>query len=248
MRFYKNCTELMNETAREVFSRGQASNDRTRQGKIHTETANEIIGYNYKLISPQEDELDNLFSVAREITGKEFIKKEIADKWFEEMFIDINPHTHWSMHPELVEYFKRYCAELDGCESYTYGNRLSENYKTLIDKLLENPERRGAMLTVYNSDKDLKRCGQRRIPCSSSYQPLIRRTFWGEYFVNLIYTERSCDFVWFFTFDVYRAIRLMQKIAADLNERGFRCQSGDMIHFITSLHAYKSEIPDRYQW
>lgn len=246
MRFFTSGAELVNETARELFSRGQQSNDLTRQGKIFNESANELFGYCYRLL-PLCD-LDEMFKEARQITGKDFIRREIAEKWFTEMFEDINPHTFWLMHPTLKDYFEKYCRELNGKESYTYGQRLNHMYFKMIGKITENPERRGAMLTVYNSELDLPNCGKRRIPCSTSYQPLIRKGPDGEYSVNLVYQQRSCDFVWFFTFDVYRAIRLLQKVTEDLNHLNVKCKPGVLLHFITSLHAYKSDIPDRWRW
>lgn len=265
MRVFGSCCEMLNETAREVFSRGTWCYDKTRQAREVTERAKELIGYAYRLTSFHD--LDQMFDLAREIFGKDFLRKEIAETWFQEMISEerSNPQKFWFMHPELKEYFLKYCAigrnkvivkvkqekedVVEGVrvfESYTYNERVSKNYKIVLDLLVENIERKAAVIPVF-WELDLYNVGIQRVPCSMFYQFLARKTVEG-YKLHLIYVQRSCDLAWFFTFDTYRAIRLLQKAVEDLNKRGLEISEGHLIHFISSLHVFESDINPRYRW
>jgi len=49
MRVFSSLTEMLEETARELFSRGVKRYDMTRQGKKVEEPTVELIGYNFSL-------------------------------------------------------------------------------------------------------------------------------------------------------------------------------------------------------
>jgi len=243
MRVYKNLSEMIEETARELFSRGIRRFDQTRQGKKIDEPTVELIGYTYTVSDPSD--YDEFFAISRKICQRDFHRRAIAERWFSEM-IGLrgrrceNPQTFWMLHPELRDYFLKYCSE-DGRESYTYCSRLKGQIEKVIEKLAENPERRGAVISVWRA-WDLERVGDRRVPCSMFYQFITRQELDGRR-VDVIYVQRSCDFINFFPFDVYRACRLAEYIAERLGWR-----QGRLIHFISSLHAFESEVPDRFKW
>lgn len=215
----------------------------TRQGKKIDEPAVELIGYSYAVSDPSD--YDEFFALARKICQRNFLLRSIAERWFSEM-IGLegrrcqNPQTFWMLHPELRDYFLKYCSE-DGREAYTYCSRLRGQIEKVIEKLAENPERRGAVISVWRS-WDLERVGNHRVPCSMFYQFITRQELDGRR-VDVIYVQRSCDFINFFAFDVYRACRLAEYIAERLGWR-----RGRLIHFISSLHAFESEVPERYKW
>ena len=245
MRIYSSCREMLSEVSRDVFSRGVWSYDHTRQGKQTLERAKELVGYAYRLTS--FDDLDGMLDLAREMFNKDFFRKDIAEHWFNEMFDTHNPQTFWLMHPQLKEYYKKYCAEIkDIYESYTYGERLTVSYDKILDLLAENPERRAAVVPIFWI-ADTYKVGKFRVPCSMFYQFLIRRSLRGRE-LHLIYVQRSCDLAWFFPFDVYRAVRLLQHTANKLNARGVHVKEGHLIHFISSLHCFESDLLERYKW
>jgi len=245
MRIFASCTEMLSEVARDVFSRGVWSYDLTRQGKRTEERAKELVGYAYRLTSFHD--LDEMLDLARKMFKKDFFRKEIAEHWFQEMFENKNPQTFWFMHPDLENYFNKYCREIENkYESYTYGERVTYSYEKVLDLLIQNPERRAAVIPVFWMI-DVDKVGKFRVPCSMFYQFLIRRSLTG-YQLHLIYVQRSCDLAWFFPFDVYRAVRLLQKATEDLNARGLKVQTGHLIHFIGSLHCFESDLENRYKW
>ena len=245
MRIFASCKQMLSEVARDVFSRGVWSYDYTRQGKRTEERAKELVGYAYRLTSFHD--LDEMLDLARKMFKKDFFRKEIAERWFQEMFENKNPQTFWLMHPDLENYFNTYCKEIENrYESYTYGERVTYSYDKVINLLVNNPERRAAVVPVFWMT-DVEKVGKFRVPCSMFYQFIIRRSLTGRQ-LHLIYVQRSCDLAWFFPFDVYRAVRLLQKATEDLNERGLSVKTGHLIHFISSLHCFESDLKDRYKW
>jgi len=245
VRVYSSAVAMLHETAREVFSRGVWVYDKTRQAKEVKERSKEIIGYSYMLTSFHD--LPEMFDLARTMFKKDFLRIDIAEHWFQEMFEDKNPQTFWLKHPELAEYYMKYCSMSGGAEAYTYGERVSKSYDKVINLLAQNLERRAAVIPVF-WEIDVDRVGKMRVPCSMFYQFLVRRTIDG-YELNLIYVQRSCDLAWFFTFDAYRAIRLIQKATKDLREKyGIDVREGSLIHFISSLHAFESDVDPNFRW
>jgi len=249
MRIFRNLREAITETARELFSRGVIRYVLTRQGRRVEDPAKELIGYGYIVTEPND--YDKLFEEARRITGKDFLREEIAERWFNDMIqcICSNPQQHWFMHPELEQYYRRfvYDEEFKG-ESYTYCQRIGLQIDKVIDLLIENPERRAAVIAIWDPDVDIERIGAHRVPCSMFYQFIATREAFG-YRLDVVYVERSCDFVWFYAFDVYRASRLLDYVVANLNELGGKWWvKGHLIHFIGSLHAFESDVKDQFKW
>ena len=58
--------------------------------------------------------------------------------------------------------------------------------------------------------------------------------------LNIIYNQRSCDFVNHFVFDVFFAIQLLLHVAAKTKN-----EVGDFIHFLGSLHAFEKDMKGR---
>jgi len=79
--------------------------------------------------------------------------------------------------------------------------------------------------------------GFRRIPCSLSYQFLLRMGGISEKLsLNLVYNMRSCDVATHFKFDAALACMLLNHVAGKL---GVAC--GSLIHNIGSLHCFRKD-------
>ena len=88
-------------------------------------------------------------------------------------------------------------------------------------------------MTMYDRHQDMMNWrGLDRIPCSLTYQFLIRE---GK--LHCIYSMRSCDFVKFFQSDVFCTAELTRYIASSLE-----IPVGSLTHFLGSLHAFKKDL------
>jgi len=245
MRIYTSFKDALNETCREVFTRGRTVFDKTVQGRIvegKEFEQKEIIGYGFAVVIKNLDEmLKEMMDYAREIFEKDWLTSEVGDKWFKEMLEPKNPDEWWKG-TGLEEYWKGFGIEDDGRFSYTYGERLSITIPQVIQCLKRNKYMRGAVATAYESSKDLSSMGKRRTPCTMYFQFLIRSEL-DKDTLTTIYTARSQDLVSFFPLDVYKAAKLGQHIA-DKVEVKFKYY----MHFVGSLHCYKKDIPKDRQW
>ena len=247
-RVFTSFKDALNETIRELFSRGRTVFDPTIQGKYVGDRKEEfeqkeIIGYSFTVVITKDlnQDLKDMLSFAKKVFRKDWLTPEVGDKWFEEMLQPINPDTWWKG-TGLEEYWKEFGIEKDGRFAYTYGERLSAAIPQLIHCLKRNKYMRGAVATVYESSRDLTNMGKRRVPCTMYVQVLIRPEA-GEDVLTGIVTFRSQDLATFFPLDVYKSARLFQYIAEQVGVR-FKYY----IHFTGSLHAYKSMVPDKYKW
>jgi thymidylate synthase len=240
MRTFSNPIEMLSETTRELFSRGIVTFDRTMQG-IEVDRADyeskELIGYALTLTHCNPPELDAMLEWARKSFHKPHLNPSYAKAWFESMWIGSEEgevQAHLKYNPE---YWKKFAA--NGF-SYTYPGRMHASMKSAIEALKKNRHKRGAVIEVYHPE-DIRVSGK-RVPCSVFYQPLIRTEGCHDH-LNLIYVLRSCDLTNFFPMDVYRAHLLKSRMAWELN-----CLPGDLILFISSLHAYRIDVPEQFKW
>jgi len=242
MRLFSSCTEMLEETYREIWKRGQTIFDKTVQGKIVGEEAfeqKEIVFYNFRV--DDYDDLKQMLAKAKELFGKEHHDIKVAEEWFKDMIENDSLHENWwDMTDYTKKYFKQFCDEGDGKASYSYGERIIPQLKPLIDKLKSNKYSRGAILTMPIPE-DIKRVG-RRVPCTTAYHFICRPTLNGDK-LNLIVVQRSCDAINFFPLDFAKSVLLLKHIA---KETGL--DPGYVIMSINSLHVYAKDVPDTYKW
>lgn len=242
MRIFNKCTEMYEETIRELFKRGQTVFDETVQGKVVSETAfeqKEIINYSYMLTDFSD--IDEMIVLAKKTCEKPHITSHIAEVWFDDMISNDSLKEEWWNETEYTKkYYKDFCDEGNGNAAYSYGERVIPNLKFVIERLKKNIYSRGAVLNLFNRE-DHSRIG-RRIPCTLSYHFIARKTIDGDK-LNLVLTQRSCDMLNFFPLDIYKAYLLLKHVAKEVNVK-----VGYIIHNTTSLHCYKKDIPSSYTW
>jgi thymidylate synthase len=230
MRIYVNPVEMIKEVERDLFEMGITYNSATVQDKVvegkEAETL-EVHGYSYSLVDWNHDQL------------KEMVKYNknnytwALNEFYERVSGISNPGLAWRRHAEA--FWKPYLR--DGLFSYFYPERYATQLPYIIKELQLRPNTRQAIMTVYDQHQDLGNLGGRdRVPCSISYQFMIRKDE-----LNCIYYQRSCDFIKFFSTDVFITIKLMEYIAAQLKVSG----PGHFIHFLGSLHAFKKDLEER---
>jgi thymidylate synthase len=239
MRVYQDMTECFNESIREVFSRGQIVFDKTVQGKVVERAdyeAKEILNYSFVILNIDDESVMTGLDWMRSITGKDYHSFMTAKRWFE-TFLDGS--DNWWQTTELAKYWSTFGNDF----SYTYGQRLSQSVQKIIRKLNHNLYGRGAFLSVWSKTEDEDHFLQgKRIPCTIGYQFLVRKAG-GVDKLYCYVCQRSCDLVNFFCLDVAKAALLQRYIAEKLG-----VEVGHLVFNITSLHAYKIDVPEGRKW
>jgi len=242
MRIFNNCTDMLDETYREIWKRGQTIFDKTVQGKIVGEKdyeQREVVFYTYRV--DNFDDLPQMLEKAKKTFGKEHVTLEVAKAWTNDMLENLSLHeTWWDLNESTKDYFSKFCDEGNGLASYSYGERMMLQVPSVVARLKSNPFSRGAIITLLNGD-DVGKIG-RRIPCTISYHFLARPTIGGVK-LNLIVNQRSADAINFFPLDFAKAVMLLQHVS---NETGLAV--GSLIHSINSLHVYALDVPEEYKW
>lgn len=242
MRIYTSATEMLDETYREIWKRGQTIWDKTVQGKQVGEKdyeQKEVVFYNFRV----DDYSDNraMLDKARATFGKKHLRYEVACQWFEDMLYNNTLHEKWwDMTPDTQDYFKKFCDEGDGFASYSYGERMMPQINYVIKRLAQNKYSRGAIISMFKLD-DVSRIG-RRIPCTVSYHFMVRPTTKGDK-LNLLVNMRSADAINFFPLDFVKATMLLDYVGEKLV-----IPVGYIMMSIDSLHVYKLDVPNTYQW
>ena len=251
MRQYLSLTDALNETIRELFSRGQLQFDSTVQGKIVTKDKfemKELFNYNY-MYTPIPgtvipNEIEDMLKIAKSIFNRDQHQYNIAFKWFKSFFNPSMYDTWWESSKFLSKYWLSSNAISHHSFSYTYGERLWDGIPIVIEKLQDNPSSRGAYLPVwYGYDLMSSRLHQ-RVPCTIGYQFYIRNK---ELSLNIY--QRSCDLVNFYPLDISKAVLLQLYILRELTkDNNKHLTFGSTTHYISSLHAYKIDVPENRKW
>jgi len=236
MRIYQNFKEMFSEVWRDVFELGiRSKSDSVQNIQDVGEEYDmmEIMGYAY--------ELTNINSFPTSFTTKElnWLREEFAERIARHY---VNPGKAWQLRAEVWERF----LDARGQFEYTYNERMAPWLPHVIHELKVRPNTRQAVLTVFDIRRDIPHLGgQRRIPCSLSYQFLLREGYQFSKEVgvatrgrrlNIIYNMRSCDVATHFKFDAALACMLLNHVAGKLD---VKC--GSLIHNIGSLHCFKKD-------
>lgn len=135
--------------------------------------------------------------------------------------------------PELftrrIKKFKDF--ERNGVQWGSYGVRIHGSLGQLVDLLARDPDSRQAVLTVYDSTRDLNR-GEPDIPCTIALQFLLRD---GR--LNMRVIMRSNDLWLGFPYDTIQFFALQAAVAAALN-----VPIGEYVHSVGSLHLYERDF------
>lgn len=223
MRIYQNFKEMLSEVKRDVVELGTRTSSESVQniqGVGEDYDMKEIIGYSYELTDV-------------ETYASSFSHREI--QWLTLEFGErinlrnINPGEAWKYRSEVWEAF----LNTKGMFDYTYNERMRRQLGTLIGELKKRPNTRQAVMTIYSPGKDMVYLGgYRRIPCSLSYQFLLRK---GRLYI--VYNMRSCDVMTHFRFDAALACMLLMHVATKIH-----VETGSLIHNIGSLHIFKKDM------
>jgi thymidylate synthase len=224
---------MIREVERDLGEMGITYKSETVQDKVLVGEAQdtiELFGYSYCLTDSLS--MERMMDYMK--CDYKWALAEISDRLYGCPSGD-NPGIAYMMSSaEIRSFWSKFLR--DGLFSYTYAERFRWQMPYVLNELRLRPNSRQAMMTMYDANKDIMNWGGKdRVPCSVSYQFLIRD---GK--LNIVYNQRSCDFLKFFAYDVYFTISLQQYIANQL-----KLVPGNFVHFIGSLHAFRNEVKER---
>lgn len=221
MRIYANCNDAIVDIGRELKKNASSVHTQSYQNKIIKDDPNfetkEIQGFEFCILDTSDK--DTMPNVTVEWARAEF-KERIADR-------PTNPGKAYLLRKNVWDEFL-----VDGKFDYTYSERIYWQRDKVVNELQKNPETRQAIIEIHNNKDDLNSMGGRyRIPCSLSYQFMIRD---GK--LDVIYLMRSTDFATHFQNDIWLADEMRKWISEQIG-----VPPGKFIMFASSLHIYKKD-------
>lgn len=239
-RIFKDCLEMIREMGRELKSSGitvpikHYQNIALEGDDMNTK---ELIGVNFIISKPQlkkKEMLDFMFgNEANNI--EDYCKQEILDR------IDrncLNPGNSYKIRLDLWQ--KLMSKEDSNKFDYTYSERI--NYLNQLDNaiaaLKEDEHTRRAMIMVFKPEDTKEASGfATRIPCSVSYQFLIRNNK-----LMCLYSIRSNDLFNHFCIDIWLTNALQEYIVDQLKDTYPNLKVGPLNYYCGSLHAYNKDL------
>ena len=242
MRIFQDPMEMIKEVERDLFEMGiryQSTTVQDQQVENNPDFMTiELMGYTYALIgfeglNKMVKYLDNnLVWATKEGDERLCILDPMRST-------DCNPGMAWLYDEKRWENFLR-----DGKFAYSYTERWHYQLPYILSELIRRPNSRQIIMTMYDVHQDLMNWGgQDRVPCSISYHFIARD---GK--LNIIYNQRSCDFLKFFSTDVYITCMLLANMVNAHNalvEEDKYLQVGRLIHSVGSLHAFAKDLEGR---
>jgi thymidylate synthase len=246
MRIFRDLKEAAREIERDLYEMGINSYSVTHQNRVVGQDfkSKELLGYSYSvpmLINRIFDELK--VTEALSYMGKDpqasldYIITEFQDRLNTSM---PNPGSSCELNPELWDQFKN----SDGTFDYTYSERFNDYFQlqNVIKELEGNKESRRAVLSVYDTSKDVRiRLSTGRIPCSMYYQFFIR-TEGDKELIHCLYTMRSCDFYEHWIHDVLMAMLIAEYVK---NQLPYDLEMGNLFHQLGSFHIFEKDYSKR---
>lgn len=224
MRIFENFDEMYSEVGRDLKELGTWRKSHSVQNIVTEGDSQfdmmELIGYCFKLksIGTTSDILSD--------DEMNYILSEMQDRFSS---IPLNPGNAWKFRDKIWKAFLNPSGYFD----YTYSERLCLLIPKIANELKKRPGTRQAVMNVFKQyDLDFMG-GKRRIPCSLTYQFLVRDNI-----IHTIYSMRSCDYMTHFKFDVILAWLTMGRIS----DLAGPFTMGSLTMMIGSFHAFRKDL------
>lgn len=239
-RIFKDCLEMVTEVDRELKVSGITVPVKHYQNQELTganQNTKELIGVNFVISKPwlkKREMLDFLFKDESEKI-EQYCRQEILDR------IDrsgLNPGNSYKIRMDL---WQKLMSKKDGDKfDYTYSERI--NYVHQLDNaiaaLRDDVHSRRAMIMVFRPEDTQESMGyQTRIPCSVSYQFLIRNNK-----LMVIYYIRSNDYFKHFAIDIWLTHAIQDYICQQLQGTYPGLKVGSLNYYAGSFHAYNEDL------
>lgn len=239
-RIFKDCLEMVQEMDRELKVSGITVPVKHYQNKElvgDAQNTKELIGVNFIISKPslkKREMLDFMFkSEAQNI--EDYCTQEFEDRVNRDC---LNPGNSYKIRMDL---WQSLMSKKNGDKfDYTYSERINYHHQldSAIDALKDDEHTRRAMVMIYRPEDTAEASGfETRIPCSISYQFLIRNNK-----LILIYYIRSNDYFKHFPIDIYLANSMQKYVVEQLKDTYPDLKVGQLNYFCGSLHAYKEDL------
>lgn len=242
-RIFKDCEQMVREIDRELKVSGITVPVKHYQNKElegDSQKTKELIGVNFTISKPYLGRREMLEFIFRGDADRieRYCNAEFKDR------VDrrgLNPGTSYLIRLDLWQQFMS--RDKDGKFDYTYSERMNEfgQLDNAIAALKDDINSRRAMVMVFKPEDTQSSAGfATRIPCSISYQFLIRNNR-----LVVIYYTRSNDYFNHFAIDIWLAAQIQSYMVSELAETYPGLKAGQLEYFAGSLHAYHDDIS---QW
>lgn len=241
-RIFKDCLEMIQEMDRELKVSGITVPVKHYQNQELTgenQNTKELLGVNFVISKPwlkKREMLDFLFKdEAQKI--EDYCIQEIKDR------VDrrgLNPGNSYKIRMDLWQKLmskgKRDVDQFD----YTYSERI--NYVRQLDNaiaaLKDDIHTRRAMIMIFQPEDTMESMGyQTRVPCSISYQFLIRNNK-----LMILYYIRSNDYFKHFAIDIWLTHAIQEYVCQQLQDTYPGLKVGSLNYYAGSFHAYNEDL------
>lgn len=240
-RIFKDCLEMVQEMDRELKVSGITVPVKHYQNKELTgENMNtkELLGVNFVISKPSMRKKEMLqFIFKNEADNiEQYCEQELLDRINRE---GLNPGNSYKIRLDL---WQSLMSKKDGEKfDYTYSERINGKFPQLdnaIAALKDDEHSRRAMVMIFNPEDTCESSGfETRIPCSISYQFLIRNNK-----LMVIYYIRSNDYFKHFAIDIWLANAMQEYIVSQLKDTYPNLKVGSLNYYCGSFHAYNEDL------
>lgn len=242
-RIFRDCSEMIQEMDRELKVSGITVPVKHYQNKELTgddQNTKELVGVNFIISKPslrKREMLDFIFKdEAKNI--EDYCWTELGDRLNR---AGLNPGNSYKVRLDL---WQKLMSKAEGDKfDYTYSERINHmgQLDNAIAALKDDEHTRRAMVMIFDPVDTKDSAGfQTRIPCSISYQFLIRNNK-----LMVLYYIRSNDFFNHFAIDIWLTNALQNYVAEQLKDKYPHLKVGSLNYYAGSLHAYHKELS---QW
>ena len=244
-RIFNNCLDCVKEMDRELKVCGLSVPVKHYQNVVlekEDQMTKELIGVSFiisKPLSKRRDMIEFLFPDEVE-NIEQYCKQEIKDRVSGKA---LNPGNSYKIRFDLWQKFMSKGTNEEKFD-YTYSERISayNQIQAVVGSLKEDIHSRRAMLMIWDSSIDSSRMegANTRIPCSISYQFLIRNNR-----LFCIYYIRSNDYYAHWALDIWLSGALMEYIRKQLLDPYPNLKLGSLNYFCGSFHVYNHDLKKR---
>lgn len=239
-RIFKDCEQMIREIDRELKVSGITVPVKHYQNKRlegDSQKTKELIGVNFTISKPYLGRREMLDFIFKEDAPRieEYCRVEFEDRINRER---LNPGNSYLIRLDLWQQFMARSKE--GKFDYTYSERMNDwrQLDHAIAALKEDINSRRAMVMIFKPEDTCSSAGfATRIPCSISYQFLIRNNR-----LIVVYYTRSNDYFNHFAIDIWLAAELQVYMVSELSGLYPELKPGQLEYFAGSLHAYHDDI------